>query len=81
MFTWKVMDVHEKKRIAACCLFIGFLFLMIPSYVGTCSCNWKGSFFTASKDAPLVVLGKIIRHHPGGTSPVMDVPSILWFAF
>jgi len=65
MFTWKAMDVPEKKRIAAWCLFIGLLFLMIPSYAGACSCSWRGRFLTASKDSPLVVMGKIFRHHPG----------------
>lgn len=72
MFIWKVMDVPEKKRMAAWCLFIGLLFLMIPFHAGACSCNWRGSFLTASKDAPLVVLGKIIRHHLGQVS-TMDV--------
>jgi hypothetical protein len=45
---------------------------MIPSHANACSCIWKGPFLTASKDAPLVVMGKILRHHPGN-SPTMDV--------
>lgn len=72
MFIWRVMDAPEKKIIAACCLFIGLIFFMIPSYVCACSCAWKGAFLAASKDAPLVVLGKIIRHHEG-RAPTMDV--------
>lgn len=72
MFIWKAMAVPEKKRIAAWFLFVGFLLLMIPSSAGACSCSWKGPFLKASKDAPLVVIGKIIRHHPG-KSPTMDV--------
>ena len=60
MFIWKAMVVPEKKTIAAWFLFIGLIFLMIPSYTYACSCVWKGPFLTASKDAPLVVIGKII---------------------
>jgi hypothetical protein len=72
MFIWKAMAGLEKKRIAAWLLFVGFLLLMIPSSAKACSCVWKGPFLTASQDAPLVVIGKIIRHHPG-KSPTMDV--------
>jgi len=52
-------------------LFVAFC-LLIPSSAGACSCSWKGPFLTASQDAPLVVIGKIVRHHPG-KSPTMDV--------
>ena len=72
MSIWKAMAVPEKKIIVALFLFIVFG-LIIPSSAGACSCVWKGPFLKASKDAPLVVMGKIIRHHPGGTSPTMDV--------
>lgn len=71
MFIWKDMAVPEKKIIAAMFLFVAFV-LIIPSSAHTCSCVWKGSFLTASQDAPLVVIGKILRHHPG-KSPTMDV--------
>jgi hypothetical protein len=47
-------------------------FSMIPTSAGACSCTWKGPFLTVAKDAPLVVLGKVLRHHPG-TAPAMDV--------
>jgi hypothetical protein len=72
MFIWKAMAVPEKKIIAVWSLFIGVLFFMIPSYVFACSCVWKGPFLKAAQDAPLVVVGKIVRHHPG-KSPTMDV--------
>lgn len=72
MFIWKAMAVPEKKAIAALFLFAGFLLVMIPSSAKACSCVWKGPFLVASQDAPLVVIGKIIRHHPG-KSPTMDV--------
>ena len=72
MFIWKDMDVPEKRRITAWCLFFGIVFFMIPSYVCACSCIWKGPFLAASKDATLVVLGKILCHHPG-QEPTMDV--------
>lgn len=53
------------------CLFLA-LGLIWPSCANACSCAWKGPFLTASRDAPLVVMGKVIRHHPG-KSPTMDV--------
>jgi len=43
---------------------------MIP-LLQACSCVWKGLFFRFTGRA-LVVIGKIIRHHPG-KSPTMDV--------
>ena len=71
MYIWKAMGVPEKKIIAA--LFFLIIFsLLIPSSANACSCVWKGPFLTASQDAPLVVIGRIIRHHPG-VSPTMDV--------
>jgi hypothetical protein len=72
MFIWKAMAVPERKAIVALFLFAGFLSVMIPSSANACSCVWKGPFLTASQDAPLVVIGKIIRHH-AGKSPTMDV--------
>jgi hypothetical protein len=39
---------------------------------GACSCSWNGPFLTVSKDSPLVIRGRIIRHHTG-PSPTMDV--------
>lgn len=71
MFIWKVTDGRKKKSLTALFLFVA-LSLLIPSSAGACSCVWKGAFLTAAQDAPLVVIGKIIRHHPG-KSPTMDV--------
>lgn len=72
MYIWKVMGIPEKKTIATLFLFFIAFSIIIPSSAGACSCEWKGPFMTASEDAPLVVIGKIIRHHPG-VSPTMDV--------
>jgi hypothetical protein len=71
MYTWKATESREKIIVIAFCLLI-YLVLINPFSAGTCSCVWKGPFLTASQDAPLVVIGKIIRHHPG-KSPTMDV--------
>ncbi len=71
MFIWKAMAVPEKKIMAALLLFAALGFISPPS-AKACSCVWKGAFLTASQDAPLVVIGKILRHHPG-KSPAMDV--------
>lgn len=71
MFISKVMDGRKEKSYAVLFLFVA-LSLLIPSSAGACSCVWKGAFLTAAQDAPLVIIGKIIRHHPG-KSPTMDV--------
>ena len=71
MFIWKAMAVPETKIFVTLLLFI-FFGLIIPPSTKACSCVWKGPFLTASQDVPLVVIGKIIRHHPG-KSPTMDV--------
>ena len=71
MFISKATAVPRKIIFVALCFFVA-LGLIIPSYAGACSCSWKGPFLTASQDAPLVVIGKILRHHPG-KSPTMDV--------
>lgn len=31
------------------------------------SCSWNGPFLTVSKDAPLIIHGRILRHHPGSS--------------
>lgn len=71
MFISKATAVPEKKILAAIC-FVVALGLINPSFSNACSCVWKGAFLTAAQDAPLVVIGKILRHHPG-KSPTMDV--------
>lgn len=71
MFIWKDMENPEKKIIGVVMLVFMLLALM-PSFVDACSCIWKGPFLSVARDAPLVIIGKIIRHHPG-KSPAMDV--------
>ncbi len=71
MFIWKDMEGRKKNNLAVWCLFVA-LILIYPHSANACSCVWKGAFLTASQDAPLVVIGKILRHHPG-KSPTMDV--------
>ena len=71
MFIWKAMVGRKRNRIAVLFLFI-MLALTMPLSAGACSCVWKGPFLTAAQDAPLVVIGKILRHHPG-KAPTMDV--------
>lgn len=60
------------KKLALWCLWIEIGFFVYPFYADACSCAWKGPFLAVSKDAPLVIHGRIIRHHPG-KSPSMDV--------
>jgi len=71
MFIWKAMENRKKKNIIILCLLVLFA-LIIPYSAQACSCVWKGPFLTAAQDAPLVVIGKILRHHVG-KSPTMDV--------
>lgn len=59
-------------KIALWCLWIATGFVVYPPYADACSCAWEGPFLGVSKNAPLVIHGKIIRHHPG-KSPSMDV--------
>ena len=72
MYIWKAKGVPDMKRIMALCLFIELGFLIAPSHADACSCNWRGPFLAVAKDAPLVVRGRILRHHPG-KAPTMDV--------
>ncbi|MBU2488586.1 MAG: hypothetical protein KKA60_04270 [Proteobacteria bacterium] len=60
------------KKIYLICLIgmVGFCLATIQAIA--CSCYWKGPFLAVAKEAPLVVRGKILRHHPG-KSPAMDV--------
>jgi hypothetical protein len=51
---------------------LGLCLLIFPLSAGTCSCAWSGPFLVVTKAAPLIIHGKIIRHHPG-VSPTMDV--------
>lgn len=51
---------------------IGLCFLMFTFSAGACSCAWKGPFLVVAKDAPLIIHGRILRHHHG-QSPTMSV--------
>jgi len=43
-----------------------------PMLASACSCAWRGPFLTVAPGAPLVVRGRVLRHHPG-PGPAMDV--------
>mgnify|MGYP003590543782 CR=1 FL=1 len=72
MFIWKVNEDRKMKKISLWCFLIFICSIAHPSYAGACSCSWNGPFIAVSKDAPLIIHGSIIRHHPG-QSPTMDV--------
>lgn len=61
----------RRKRIAGLYLWAVWG-LMVADAASACSCAWKGAFLTVARDAPLVIIGKVLRHHPG-SSPTMDV--------
>ncbi|HNZ11760.1 MAG TPA: hypothetical protein PKI97_09965 [Smithellaceae bacterium] len=65
------MDGPKKKMAGALLLFLVFG-LLTPFNAAACSCAWKGPFLSVAREAPLVIVGKIVRHHPG-KSPSMDV--------
>jgi hypothetical protein len=44
----------------------------VPTQAGACSCAWQGAFLAVAPSAPLVVRGRVLRHHPG-PAPAMDV--------
>lgn len=60
-----------KSPISALLLSLLCLFLL-PLPAKACSCAWGGPFLVASRDAPLVVRGKVTRHDEGA-SPAMVV--------
>jgi len=72
MSIWKDRAVPEMKRMTVLCLILGLGFFAASSKTDACSCDWRGPFLTVAKDAPLVVRGRVLRHHPGPT-PTMDV--------
>jgi len=72
MCIWQAKGVPKMKRMAVLYLILWLGFCMIPSQTGACSCDWRGPFLTVAKAAPLVVRGKILRHHFCQT-PTMDV--------
>jgi hypothetical protein len=60
-------------RIAGCLILSLFPLLMAFTTPGhACSCSWRGPFLAVAPEAPLVVLGQVLRHNPG-PAPTMDV--------
>lgn len=72
MSTWKARGAPEMKRVTLLLIIVAMGFSMNPSPTCPCSCNWRGPFLSVVKDAPLVILGRVLRHHPG-QKPSMDV--------
>lgn len=68
----KDRDVRKMKKTSLICLFLMLGLSLIRTPASACSCNWEGPFLTVAHKAPLVIRGKILRHHPG-PSPTMDV--------
>ncbi|MCX7774326.1 MAG: hypothetical protein N2376_14585 [Clostridia bacterium] len=60
------------KKMVLRCLWIGILTFGLPYSTDACSCSWGGPFMTVSKEALLVVHGRIVRHNLG-QSPTMSV--------
>lgn len=71
MFISKAGEGRKRTIITALIFAVALGFANTPSAV-SCSCDWDGPFLSAAPDAPLVIIGKIVRHHPG-KSPTMDV--------
>ena len=72
MYILMVRIVRKMKKTSVLCLLAMAVFFIEPTRGESCSCAWKGPFMTVAKEAPLVIRGKILRHHPG-PEPVMDV--------
>ncbi|RPH47621.1 MAG: hypothetical protein EHM85_19395 [Desulfobacteraceae bacterium] len=72
MFIFEAKTVHRMKTMAILCLTLVMGYRISSSSANACSCEWRGPFLTAAKETPLVVRGKIIRHHSGPT-PTMVV--------
>jgi len=69
---WKVKEGLEMKRLSLEFMLIGLCLTMFPFSGGACSCAWRGPFFVAAKDAPLIIQGRITRHDTG-KPPAMGV--------
>jgi hypothetical protein len=50
----------------------GFVLFVSSTPAEPCSCSWRGPFLAVVSDAPLVIRGRVLRHHPG-PEPAMDV--------
>jgi hypothetical protein len=71
--TLKAMGDRNMKK-PGCMI---YLILGLALFGGTlsadaCSCEWKGAFLKVAKDSPLIVHGRVLRHH-AGSPPIMDV--------
>jgi hypothetical protein len=60
------------KRLRTFWPILGLMICLTPLPVNACSCAWEGPFLAVAKKAPLVIRGRILRHHPG-RAPTMDV--------
>lgn len=60
------------RSAAVLVLLIGLSLTFPVDRVVACSCPWRGPFLSVFREAPLVVLGRVLRHHTG-RHPSMDV--------
>jgi hypothetical protein len=60
------------KKIPLLCLIAVLTVAAASTDSQACSCAWNGPFLSVAKKAPLVVRGRVLRHHPGAP-PTMDV--------
>jgi hypothetical protein len=65
MFIWRGRGVPEMKKIPVLCLILGLVYFAASANTHAFSCAWSGPFLTVAKNAPLVVRGRVLRHHPG----------------
>lgn len=68
----KAGTVPGIRKMFVLVLFLGLGAAMAPLPAAPCSCDWRGPFLSVAVDAPLVVVGRILRHH-SGQAPAMDV--------
>lgn len=70
MFIWRDLG-GPRIRLA---FYTGWLAVVLsfPSTASPCSCAWEGSFLSVAPKAPLIVRGRVLRHH-SGQHPTMDV--------
>ena len=61
-------------KFTACmaCLICGLSLFSGTFSANACSCQWKGAFLNVAGNSPLIVHGRVLRHHPGA-QPIMDV--------
>jgi len=72
-YTMSISPVSGVPRRVAVLLVLLGQFLTFPlDRAVACSCSWRGPFLSVFRDAPLVVHGRVLRHHTG-QHPSMDV--------